>query len=103
DYIATRAAYKLNLHGPALSVQTACSSSLVAVHLACESLRAGESDMAVAGGVALSFPQQAGYRYQPGMIFSPDGHCRPFDASAEGTWAGNGLGCVVLRRLRDAL
>ncbi len=64
DYIATRAAYKLNLHGPALSVQTACSSSLVAVHLACESLRAGESDMAVAGGVAL-FPQQAGYRYQP--------------------------------------
>lgn len=81
DYIATRAAYKLNLHGPALSVQTACSSSLVAVHLACESLRAGESDMAVAGGVALSFPQQAGYRYQPGMIFSPDGHCRPFDAS----------------------
>ncbi|EHD21424.1 MULTISPECIES: yersiniabactin polyketide synthase HMWP1 [Brenneria] len=103
DYIATRAAYKLNLHGPALSVQTACSSSLVAVHLACESLRAGESDMAVAGGVALSFPQQAGYRYQPGMIFSPDGRCRPFDASAEGTWAGNGLGCVVLRRLRDAL
>ena len=103
DYIATRAAYKLNLHGPALSVQTACSSSLVAVHLACESLRAGESDMAVAGGVALSFPQQAGYRYQPGMIFSPDGHCRPFDASAEGTWAGNGLGCVVLRRLKDAL
>lgn len=103
DYIATRAAYKLNLHGPALSVQTACSSSLVAVHLACESLRAGESDMAVAGGVALSIPQQAGYRYQPGMIFSPDGHCRPFDASAEGTWAGNGLGCVVLRRLKDAL
>ncbi|ECA1950216.1 yersiniabactin polyketide synthase HMWP1 [Salmonella enterica subsp. enterica serovar Virchow] len=103
DYIATRAAYKLNLHGPALSVQTACSSSLVAVHLACESLRAGESDMAVAGGVALSFPQQAGYRYQPGMIFSPDGHCRPFDASAQGTWAGNGLGCVVLRRLKDAL
>lgn len=103
DYIATRAAYKLNLHGPALSVQTACSSSLVAVHLACESLHAGESEMAVAGGVALSFPQQAGYRYQPGMIFSPDGHCRPFDALAEGTWAGNGLGCVVLRRLRDAL
>ena len=97
DYIATRAAYKLNLHGPALSVQTACSSSLVAVHLACESLRAGESDMAVAGGVALSFPQQAGYRYQPGMIFSPDGHCRPFDASAEGTWAGNGLGDPLQR------
>ncbi|MBF1994928.1 SDR family oxidoreductase [Serratia symbiotica] len=103
DYVATRVAYKLNLQGPALSVQTACSSSLVAVHLACESLRAGESDMAVAGGVALSFPQQTGYRYQPGMIFSPDGYCRPFDASAAGTYAGNGLGCVVLRRLGDAL
>ena len=57
DYIATRAAYKLNLHGPALSVQTACSSSLVAVHLACESLRAGESDMAVAGGDVVKIAQ----------------------------------------------
>lgn len=65
DYIATRAAYKLNLHGPALSVQTACSSSLVAVHLACESLRAGESDMAVAGGVALSFPSRQATAISP--------------------------------------
>ncbi len=65
DYIATRAAYKLNLHGPALSVQTACSSSLVAVHLACESLRAGESDMAVAGGVALSFPSRQAIATSP--------------------------------------
>ncbi|UXM98652.1 hypothetical protein N8D55_11390 [Xanthomonas hortorum pv. pelargonii] len=71
DYVATRAAYKLNLHGPAISVQTACSSSLVAVHMACESLRAGECDMAVAGGVAVSFPQHSGYLHQPGMIFSP--------------------------------
>lgn len=59
-----------------MSVQTACSSSLVAVHMACESLRSGECEMAVAGGVAVSFPQQAGYLYQPGMIFSPDGRCR---------------------------
>lgn len=103
DYLATRVAYKLNLGGPALSVQTACSSSLVAVHLACESLRAGECDMAIAGGVALSFPQQAGYLHQPGMIFSPDGHCRPFDAGAQGTFPGNGVGVVTLRRLGDAL
>ncbi|ATV18445.1 type I polyketide synthase [Pseudomonas syringae] len=103
DYLASRAAYKLNLRGPAMSVQTACSSSLVAVHMACESLRSGECEMAVAGGVAVSFPQQAGYLYQPGMIFSPDGRCRPFDASAQGTFAGNGVGAVTLRRLEDAL
>ncbi|MDF0732205.1 SDR family oxidoreductase [Pseudomonas entomophila] len=103
DYLASRAAYKLNLRGPAITVQTACSSSLVAVHMACESLRSGECAMAVAGGVAVSFPQQAGYRYQPGMIFSPDGRCRPFDADAQGTFAGNGVGAVVLRRLDDAL
>lgn len=103
DYLATRVAYKLNLRGPALSVQTACSSSLVAVHLACESLRSGESEMAVAGGVALSFPQHSGYLHQPGMIFSPDGRCRPFDARAQGTFAGNGVAAVVLRRLADAL
>ncbi|MHC6227397.1 SDR family oxidoreductase [Pseudomonas sp. X10] len=103
DYLASRAAYKLNLQGPAITVQTACSSSLVAVHMACESLRSGECAMAVAGGVAVSFPQQAGYRYQPGMIFSPDGRCRPFDADAQGTFAGNGVGAVVLRRLDDAL
>ncbi|KVE43527.1 type I polyketide synthase [Burkholderia sp. BDU5] len=103
DYVATRVAYKLNLRGPALAVQTACSSSLVAAHLACESLRAGECDMAVAGGAAVSFPQHAGYLHQPGMIFSPDGRCRPFDADAQGTFAGNGVGAVVLRRLGDAL
>lgn len=103
DYVATRVAYKLNLRGPALLVQTACSSSLVAVHLACESLRSGESDMAIAGGVAISFPQHSGYLHEPGMLFSPDGHCRPFDAQAQGTFAGNGVAAIVLRRLADAL
>ncbi|KOY62142.1 peptide/polyketide synthetase [Photorhabdus heterorhabditis] len=103
DYLATRTAYKLNLKGPALTVQTACSSSLVAVHTACENLRAGECDMALAGGVAVSFPQESGYLYQPGMIFSPDGHCRPFDSQANGTYGGNGVGVVTLKRLSDAL
>ncbi|MFW7524932.1 L-histidine N(alpha)-methyltransferase [Vibrio ostreicida] len=103
DYLATRVAHKLNLTGPAFTVQTACSSSLVAVHLACESLRSGECDMAIAGGVAVSFPQKSGYEYQPGMIFSPDGLCRPFDANANGTFGGHGVGSVVLKRLDDAL
>ncbi|NHB91158.1 non-ribosomal peptide synthetase/type I polyketide synthase [Photorhabdus cinerea] len=103
DYLATRTAYKLNLKGPALTIQTACSSSLVAVHMACENLRAGECDMALAGGVAVSFPQESGYLYQPGMIFSPDGHCRPFDSQANGTYGGNGVGVVTLKRLSDAL
>ena len=103
DYLTTRVAHKFNFTGPALTVQTACSSSLVAVHLACESLRSGECDMAIAGGVAVSFPQASGYEYQPGMIFSPDGLCRPFDQQASGTFGGHGVGSVVLKRLDDAL
>ena len=102
DYLVTRAAYKLNLTGPAMTVQTACSSSLVAVHQAVESLLARECDAALAGGVAISFPQGAGYFRQSGMIFSEDGHCRPFSASGTGIVAGNGLGLVALKRLADA-
>lgn len=101
DFLATRTAYKLDLRGPAMTVQTACSSSLVAVHLAVQSLVAGECDMAIAGGVALS--RQRGYRAEEGSILSPDGHCRAFDAKAAGTVGGNGVGIVVLKRLEDAL
>lgn len=103
DYLATRIAYKLGLTGPALSVQTACSSSLVAVHLACEAVRAGDVSMALAGGIALSFPQKCGYRYQEDLIYSPDGHCRPFDHRAAGTLFGEGVGMVLLKKLSDAL
>lgn len=103
DYLTSRVAYKLNLSGPAITVQTACSSSLVAVHMACESLRSGACDMAVAGGVAISFPQPGGYEHQPGMIFSSDGKCRPFDRDADGTFPGHGVASVTLRRLNDAL
>ena len=76
DFLATRVAYKLNLRGPAIGVQTACSTSLVAVQMAFESLRRGECDAALAGGVSIAFPQSTGYQYVPGMILSPDGHCR---------------------------
>ncbi|MBM3855507.1 MAG: type I polyketide synthase, partial [Verrucomicrobia bacterium] len=103
DFLPTRVAYKLNLRGPALGVQTACSTSLVAVHLAGQSLLAGECDAALAGGVAIRFPQTAGYVFQEGMILSPDGHCRAFDAQGAGIVAGNGAGVVVLKRLADAL
>jgi len=103
DFLATRTAYKLNLRGPAVTVQTACSTSLVAVHMAYQSLLAGECDLALAGGVTVSVPQGAGYRFQEGGIYSPDGHCRAFDAQGRGTVSGSGAGVVLLRRLSDAL
>ncbi|HEY5836728.1 SDR family NAD(P)-dependent oxidoreductase [Streptomyces sp.] len=102
DFLATRAAYKLDLTGPAVTVQTACSTSLTAVHLACQSIVNGECDIALAGGVAVTSPLRGGYQYEPGGILSPDGTCRAFDADAAGTVAGNGVGVVVLRRLADA-
>jgi phthiocerol/phenolphthiocerol synthesis type-I polyketide synthase E len=103
DYLTTLVSYKLNLKGPSINVQTACSTALVAVHLACQGLINYECDMALAGGVSIGVPQKRGYLYQKGGINSPDGHCRAFDAMAEGTIAGNGLGIVVLRRLEDAV
>jgi len=102
DFTATRIAYKLNLTGPSLSVQTACSTSLVAVHLACQSLRSNDCDMALAGGASISLPNGKGYLYQQGHILSPDGHCRAFDAKAQGTVRGSGAAVVVLKRLSDA-
>jgi acyl transferase domain-containing protein len=103
DFLPTRVSYKLNLRGPSVAVQTACSTSLSAIHLACQSLLAGECDIALAGGVSVSAPQKSGYLYQEGGIFSPDGHCRAFDAQAQGTVGGNGVGIVILKRLADAL
>lgn len=103
DYLATRASYKLNLKGPSMSIQTACSTSLVAVHMACQSLLQYECDMALAGGVSISVPQKRGYLYQEESIASPDGHCRAFDADANGTVDGNGVGIVALKRLADAI
>ena len=103
DYLTTRVSYKLNLRGPSVNVQTACSTSLVAVHMACQSLLAGECDMALAGGVSVHTPQRAGHLFQEGMILTPDGHCRAFDAKARGTLFGSGVGLVVLKRLEEAI
>lgn len=103
DFLATRVSYKLNLRGPSITVQTACSTSLVATTLACQSLLNYQCDAALAGGVSIRVPQQAGYLYQEGGILSPDGHCRAFDARAQGTIIGNGVGVVLLKRLTDAI
>jgi len=103
DYCATFSSYKLDLRGPSYTLHTACSTSLVTVHVACEALRNGECDMALAGGAMLDLPQGQGYIYDEGGIVSRDGHCRSFDASASGTIWGSGGGVVVLKRLSDAL
>ena len=103
DHLCTQASYRLNLRGPSVVVQTTCSTSLVAVSLACESLQVGRCEMALAGGVTVRVPQRGGYYYTAGSILSPDGHCRPFDANAQGTVVGSGVGLVVLKRLHDAL
>lgn len=103
DHIATRVAHQFNLRGPALAVQTACSSSLLAVHLACQSILSGESDMALAGGSSIRVPNQVGYWHQAGAMTSPSGHCRPFDVRADGTIFGSGVGVVLLKPLEDAL
>ncbi|MCF6439120.1 type I polyketide synthase [Pseudoalteromonas luteoviolacea] len=103
DYLATHAAYKLDLKGPAVSIQTACSTSLVATHMACQSLINGECDIALAGGISARVPHESGYFYHEAMMLSPDGHCRAFDAQSQGTVPGNGAGVVALKRLDDAL
>src|SRR5512145_2972328 len=101
--LSTRISYKLNLQGPSYMLQAACSTSLAAVHLACQALLLGECRMALAGAVAIEIPHTVGYYHQYGGPASPDGHCRPFDAQAQGTVFGSGIGMVVLKRLGDAL
>ncbi len=103
DFVPTRVSYKLDLQGASVNVNTACSTSLVAVHLACQGLIDFECDVALAGGVGIQTPQTRGYLYESGGIVSADGHCRPFDVSAQGTINGSGAGVVVLKRLEDAL
>jgi len=103
DFLATRVSYKLNLRGPSVAVQSACSTSLVAVCQAAQSLLTFQCDLALAGGVSVTFPQKRGYLYEEGSIVSRDGHCRPFDAAADGTIFGDGVGLVAMKRADEAL
>lgn len=103
DYAATRVSYRLGLTGPSISLGTACSTSLVAIHLACRALLNYEADIALAGGIKLDLLHRAGHVHQAGGIFSSDGHTRTFDAAADGTTFGDGIGLVVLKRLQEAL
>jgi acyl transferase domain-containing protein/acyl carrier protein len=99
---AGRISFLLNLTGPSMTVDTACSSSLVAIHQAYRSLLSGECGMALAGGATVRRFSPRGYRAEEGGIFSPDGHCRPFDIAAAGTVGSSGAGMVLLKRVEDA-
>ncbi|GAB4260102.1 MAG: type I polyketide synthase [Pararhodobacter sp.] len=103
DFLSTRVSHIFDLRGPSVTVQTACSTSLVALHYAAQALLSGECDMALAGGVTIELPQGRGYLYKENEILSPDGACHAFDHRAQGTVFGSGAGCVVLKRLGDAI
>ncbi len=102
DSLATRTSFVMGFTGPSINVQTACSTSLVAVAQACQALSSRQCDIAIAGGVAVRFPQTDNASRQVGGIHSQDGHCRAFDARATGTVFSDGVGVVVLKRLGDA-
>jgi iturin family lipopeptide synthetase A len=102
-FLCSRISYLMNLQGPSINVNTACSTSLVAIQRACMSLLLRECKMALAGGVTIKNYSKKGYIHEPGMIDSSDGHCRTFDSEADGTVGGEGVGVVVLKRLKDAI
>jgi non-ribosomal peptide synthase protein (TIGR01720 family) len=102
EFFPTRISYRLNLKGPAIGIDSTCSTSLVALHMAAQGLLSGDCDVALAGGACVS-PLVKGYAYHEGMIQSPDGRCRAFDAQANGTVPGQGVGIVALKRLDDAI
>ncbi|MGC4897458.1 SDR family NAD(P)-dependent oxidoreductase [Micromonospora sp. DT31] len=103
DALATMVSYKLNLTGPSIAVQTFCSTSLSALHLAVQSLRRGECDMALAGGVCIRVPDRIGYLYQEGGQESPDAYVRTFDANSQGGVFGDGAAIVLLKPLNQAI
>ncbi|HEX6499073.1 MAG TPA: SDR family NAD(P)-dependent oxidoreductase [Micromonosporaceae bacterium] len=103
DFVSTVVSWALNLRGPSMTINCACSTGLVAVHAACAALRAGDCEMALAGASNVLVPHGFGYLYQPGGVLSSDGHCRAFDADADGTIWGSGAGAVLLKPLSSAL
>jgi acyl transferase domain-containing protein/acyl carrier protein/NADP-dependent 3-hydroxy acid dehydrogenase YdfG len=103
DYLTTRVSYKLNLNGPSLNIQSACSTSMAATILGIQSLLDYQSDLVLAGGVSVQYPEKVGYLYVPGSLESPDGHCRPFDKEAGGTAFSRGCGVVLLKRYDEAV
>ncbi|MFP4846278.1 amino acid adenylation domain-containing protein [Winogradskyella sp. PE311] len=101
-YVATRAAYHLNLKGPAVSVHSACSTSSLAIAQAVEAIRNGQCDVALAGGSSVTSPMHSGHLYEEGSMKSADGRCRPFDANGSGTMFSDGAGVVLLKSLEEA-
>ncbi|NIA28584.1 MAG: amino acid adenylation domain-containing protein [Actinobacteria bacterium] len=100
--VANRLSYFYDFRGPSMAIDTACSSSLVATHLACRSLRNGESDLALAGGVNLILSPEITITFSHARLMAPDGRCKTFDASADGYSRGEGCGFIALKRLSDA-
>ncbi|MFL6083378.1 MAG: type I polyketide synthase, partial [Mycobacterium sp.] len=100
---AGRISYRLGLQGPAVAVDTACSSSLVAIHHACQALRLGECDLALAGGANVLLSPAAMITFSSARMLAPDGRCKTFDAAADGYVRGEGCGVIVIKRLEDAI
>ena len=100
---AGRISYRLGLQGPAVAVDTACSSSLVAIHQACQALRLGECDLALAGGANVLLTPATMITFSSAHMLAPDGRCKTFDAAADGYVRGEGCGVIVIKRLEDAI
>ncbi|MGQ9351920.1 type I polyketide synthase [Mycolicibacterium gilvum] len=100
---AGRISYRLGLQGPAVAVDTACSSSLVAIHQACQALRLGECDLALAGGANVILTPATMITFSNAHMLAPDGRCKTFDAAADGYVRGEGCGVIVIKRLEDAV